>query len=355
MTGNANYTIKSKARITTIPGFLLLCLFLLAGCKQQHKQVEPAFYYWKTRFRTNAYEQQLLKATGARTLYLRLFDVGWQDKEQKAAPVGVLQSDTITDTSLKYIPVIYLTQPCLVRLKEEDLPGLAANIDTLAGQLCRRYGLDPTELQIDCDWTRNTSNLYFALLQQLKQRPFFKGRLLSCTIRLHQVKYIASSGIPPVDKGLLMVYNMGNLTRYGGHNSILEPDEAKQYLKRLNAYPLPLDVALPLYHWAALFEQKRFKGILYNLGREQFAKDDLDHLEGHLYRIKKSSTTGGYRLEAGQEIRFEQPEQEDLEEMAAYTGSRIRDSSFRVAFFHLDSLSLQPYRAQDLQTILNTF
>ncbi|WP_118952881.1 hypothetical protein [Taibaiella helva] len=353
MTGRKPY-FSQRARIAIIPGFLLF--LALAGCTQpKKKEIAPAFYFWKTNFRTGAYEQQLIRATGVRTLYLRLFDVSWDERRQQAIPLGILQSDSIRDTTLQYIPVIYLTQSCLTRLKEEDLPGLAARIDTLAGQLCSRYGIAPAELQLDCDWTRSSANLYFSLLQQLKQRPFFKDRLLSCTIRLHQVKYVSASGLPPVDKGLLMVYNMGNLTRYGGHNSILDPEETRQYLKRLALYPLPLDVALPTYHWAVLFEQEQFKGILYNLSKEQFGRDELKPVKGNLYRIGKTGIKGGYRLKAGQEIRFEQPCTEDLEDMAAYIGSRIRDSSFRLAFFHLDSTAMQPFQAKDLNDIVQAF
>ncbi len=353
------YFISNTARLFVIvPGFFLL-LFWLTGCvtkdKKAHK-IDTAFYYWKTNFRVSPYEQQLLQQTGTQTLYLRLFDVDWSAKEQKALPIGMLQSSERPERySLKYIPVVYITQPCLNRLREKDIPELAANISKLMAQLCERYQLKPDELQIDCDWTRNTGDIYFRLLEQLKQQDFFTGKLISCTIRLHQVKYTSANGVPPVDKGLLMVYNMGNLTRYGGHNSILEPDEASQYLKILGTYPLPLDVALPIYHWAALFEQQRFKGIVYNIAKEQFDNDMLSPVEGHLYQIKKDNYTGGYSFKAGQEIRFEAPGINDLEQMAVFIGNKIKDSTFRLAYFHLDSLAMQPYTATDLNTIRKAF
>lgn len=349
--------VRNMARLSVmVPGFFLL-LGCLAGCKQENKRahrVDPAFYYWKTNFRLGPYERKVLQETGTRTLYLRLFDVDWSAREQKALPVGMLESGPI-ESSLQYIPVVYITQPCLSRLQEKDLPELADNISKLMAQLCDRYQLHPAELQIDCDWTRNTSDIYFRLLQQLKQQTFFAGKLLSCTIRLHQVKYTSANGIPPVDKGLLMVYNMGNLTRYGGHNSILDRNEASQYLKILGTYPLPLDVALPVYHWAALFDRQRFKGIVYNITQEQFGKDLLEPVEGHLYRIRKDNHTGGYAFKEGQEVRFEAPGINDLKHMATFIGNRIKDSTFRLAYFHLDSLSIQPYTAADLNTIRKAF
>ncbi len=59
----------------------------------------------------------------------------------------------------------------------------------------------PREIQIDCDWTERTRNAYFQLLTALKREPFLQGKILSATIRLHQVKYVQRSGIPPADRG----------------------------------------------------------------------------------------------------------------------------------------------------------
>jgi hypothetical protein len=339
-----------------VPGFFLL-LPGLTGCINDNRKphrIDTAFYYWRTHLRIGTHEQKVLQETGTQTIYLRLFDVDWSAKEQKAVPIGMLQSGP-GQGSLQYIPVVYITQPCLSRLQEQDLPELAANMNKLMTQLCDRYRIRPAELQIDCDWTKNTAGTYFRLLQLLQQESFFTGKLLSCTIRLHQVKYTSVNGIPPVDKGLLMVYNMGNLTRYGGHNSILEPDEAKQYLKMLNAYPLPLDVALPLYHWAALFDQQSFKGIVYNIRKEQFARNLLRPVDGHLYRVEQDNHTGGYAFKAGQEIRFEAPDRDDLEQIATYIGNKIKDSTFRLAYFHLDSTAMQPYTSADLNAIRKAF
>lgn len=116
----------------------------------------------------------------------------------------------------------------------------------LIRQLCQKFKIEPTEIQIDCDWTKETKETYFNLLKELQRPSFFRGKKVSCTIRLHQVKYLISSGTPPVNQGLLMVYNMGNLSKYGGQNSIFDLKEARDYRENLAQYPIPLDIALPL-------------------------------------------------------------------------------------------------------------
>jgi hypothetical protein len=346
---------KNTARILfLIPGILLLCLFQKCTPKKERK-ISTAFYYWKTNLHVNDEEQSILKGTGASTIYLRLFDVDWNQNLQKALPVGILQSDTIKGTSLQYIPVVYITQACLTRLQEKDVPELSAHISTLVFDLCTKYNLNPKEIQIDCDWTKNSAQVYFSLLKQLKSEAYFKTKLLSCTIRLHQVKFTITSGIPPVDKGMLMVYNMGNLTRYGGHNSILEVKEAKDYLKHIGIYPLPLDVALPIYHWAALFEHSRFKGITYNISKTDFNSADIKQKENNLYLLLQDTIVGGYRFRKGQEIRFEEPDKNDLKQIGAYIGEHIKDSVYRVAFFHLDNQATRQFQTKDLNDIVNTF
>lgn len=346
---------KNTARILfLIPGILLLCLFSKCTTKKEHK-ISIAFYYWKTNLHVNADEQSILKGTKASTIYLRLFDVDWNQNRLKALPVGILQADSIRDSLLQYIPVVYITQACLTRLQEKDVPELSAHINSLIGSLCTKYNLNPKEIQIDCDWTKNSAEVYFSLLKQLKSETYFSTKLLSCTIRLHQVKFTATSGIPPVDKGMLMVYNMGNLTRYGGHNSILEAQEAKDYLKHIGIYPLPLDVALPIYHWAALFEHARFKGITYNISKSDFNGSNIEQRDNNLYLILQDTMVGGYRFKKGQEIRFEEPKKNDLEQIGTFISKNIKDSVYRITFFHLDSRATKGFKIKDLNDIVHTF
>lgn len=351
---NHIFTTNIARILFLIPGILLLCLLPKCTPRKEHN-ISTAFYYWKTNLHINSEEQSMLKGTGASTIYLRLFDVDWDQRQQKALPVGILQADTTQDSALQYIPVVYITQACLTRLQAQDIPELSAHLSSLISSLCIQYNLNPKEIQVDCDWTKNSAPVYFSLLKQLKSETYFRTRLLSCTIRLHQVKFTATSGIPPVDKGMLMVYNMGNLTRYGGHNSILEVREAKDYLKHISIYPLPLDVALPVYHWAALFEHTRFKGITYNISISDFNDAGIQQKDDHLYLILQDAVVGGYRFRKGQEIRFEEPGKNDLEQIGTYIGKQIKDSAYRIAFFHLDSRATKQFKIKDLNNIASTF
>jgi len=331
-------------------------LFLaILSCNGRDRKVHPAFYYWKTILSGNNAENALLQAIAGEYLYVRFFDIDLDMTSGQPVPVGILKAQRLTLDSQKIIPVVYITQKCLLRLSSHDVPALARRMVELVQDMCTRYAIGPEEIQLDCDWTRTTRNLYFALLQELKQQPFLTGRKLSCTIRMHQVKYVSQSGVPPVDRGMLMCYNMGNMKKYGGHNSILETQEAKAYMRDMEQYPLRLDIALPLFHWAVLFADHRFKGIAYDMLPGDFNNDELVQVKDNLYRFTKDTENKGYFFKQGEEIRFEQSRQSELEDIARYAGRHINNNDFRVAFFHLDSTSVNDFSPGDINRILKAF
>jgi len=68
---------------------------------------------------------------------------------------------------------------------------------------------------------------------------------VTATIRLHQIKFKDKTGIPPVDQGVLMAYNIGEL-KNNKQNSILEANIVKQYINKNTEYPLKLKLALDI-------------------------------------------------------------------------------------------------------------
>jgi hypothetical protein len=118
------------------------------------------------------------------------------------------------------------------------------------------------ELQIDCDWTDLTRAAFFDFVTELRVLVHREGALLSATIRLHQVKYRERTGVPPVDRGMLMFYNMGGITADADTRSIFDRARAESYLARLPEYPLPLDAALPIWSWTVHTRGDRVVGLL---------------------------------------------------------------------------------------------
>ena len=55
--------------------------------------------------------------------------------------------------------------------------------------------------------------------------------------------------VPPVDYGVLMLYNTGSPMNFQERNPVLDFRDVQPYLRRLEDYSLPLAAAYPVYRW----------------------------------------------------------------------------------------------------------
>jgi len=329
-------------------------MVVFSSCHSHH-DVIPAFYYWKTIYKPTESELQKLRALHCKRMYLRLFDVDRDAVTKQIIPVAPLSARHL-DTGFEYVPDIFITQKTVQTLTAAEIPALADNINSYAQELCANMSIVPPEIQMDCDWNSTTKDVYFALLKALKERPFFKGKALSCTIRLYQAKYTLRNGIPPVEKGLLMCYNMGNLKKYGNDNSILDVSDTKEYLRYIDKYPLPLDIALPLFSWCVLFRGQQYKGILREVSTESIASEHwLAKEKENLYRSTADTSWHGYHIQKGDKIRTEIVTYSDVKSIAAFTTRKVKNMSLNLVFFHCDSLILSKYTNHELETIIDCY
>ncbi len=166
--------------------------------------------------------------------------------------------------------------------------------------------------------------------------------MLSATIRLHQYRYPEQAGVPPVSEGTLMYYNMGDVEDVEETNSILNNKKAKAYLSAPE-YPLPLDVALPLFSWALVYRLGDLSAII-NLQDQQMldSREQLEKLGPNLYQVRQNFYFEGHYLNQGDRLRFEQPSREELAE-AMKAARKINNRSEHILFFHLDEDILANY------------
>lgn len=336
---------------------LPFCLLLLCfACRHTApRQVIPAFYYWKQAWTGNATEMHYLQGLPAKRLYIKMFDTDVDPATGKPVPVAIFKQQAPLPDSIDLVPVVFIMN----EVWQNPDTTLAVNINRLLEKLCSKIpaGRIP-EIQIDCDWTKSSRDAYFAFIGQLRQQSFFKGRQLSATIRMHQVKFVTSSGVPPTDKGLLMCYNMGDLRKPGDHNSILDQETMQSYIgsDRVATYPLPLDIALPLFDWTVLFKAGRYAGILRNIGDAALRDTSLFAPSGdRLYIVKKDSLVNGYMLQAGNVVRRETSDSKELEAVAQMVARQRQDYAPVVIFYHLDSVTLHNYPLDELQKIYRLF
>lgn len=332
--------------------FYLMYINYACNDKAPEKKIDRSFYYWKSVAKLSDFELHRLDSLKVSTIYLKFFDVDWDDATGSSIPVAKLQmQNQRLPIKFHIIPTVFIANRCIQKIDSVKTVVLAHKIYKLIQQICTTYQIIPVEYQIDCDWTAITREKYFSLLQIIKQES---NKNISATIRLHQIKFLSRSGVPPVSRGLLMCYNMGNLKNPDTKNSIIEIKELKKYVGNLSAYPLPLDVAFSLFDWKVLFRNNKYEGLLANmpsaLFTNTFSLTNDDHIE-----ILKDTILSGYELKKGDMLRQEKSTINELLSAAIEINQHLKSTSFRVSLYHLDSVTLNKYTTNELESIYNCF
>jgi len=348
--------VTRTSRYWVYSGLLLILVQILACSLHNAHHPIPAIYYWKTQFKPEAYELGRWQEASIKIVYLHCFDIIRDPESSQLIPGVIIRDAPPTDQGLRFIPVIFITQDAIRQLPDKEIEPLAEKISGLVQQLFPNAA-DPNEVQIDCDWTTLSRDTYFHLLKALHRQAFFQHKQLSCTIRFHQIKFRLSAGIPPVDRAVLMCYNMGDLREVGAHNSILDLPLAQNYLQHLDHYPLKLDIALPLFSWTLQFRDNHFMGILRDVQPEGIDSTNANFISQgqHQYRCLKDTFLKGNSIKSGDVLRTESPSEKDLLSISAFCSQRMDNDSLRVIFFHSDSLTLYKHPKHEIQAILDAF
>ena len=220
------------------------------------------------------------------------------------------------------VPVVFITTETAEKLTVESVTDLARNICNEIDHLAGRLSAEPfDELQLDCDWTRSSRAGYFALITQLAEQLRQQNRavILTATIRLHQIRHAAETGIPPVARGVLMAYNTSSPTAFESRNAILDLATVEGYLTDAATYPLPLDLALPLFSWAVQYDRnRRFVRLLQDVRLPQMqSHQDFSADGGNRFSALKDTFLSEKRIMAGDFIKLEGVDLEQLAQLAA--------------------------------------
>lgn len=259
---------------------LLLSLMFAIGCRSKSGSTESdsrcdsltnAIYHWKSTFAPNEQEWEFLRKHNVRRLYIRMFDVVLEHSEDDLGYAIVPIATTHFNESLsarckdiEIIPTTYITLEALREMKGKERYYAELIVERLRAMASYNGCGKIQEIQFDCDWTSSTQQSYFDLCDISRSLLKADSIILSSTIRLHQL----SATPPPVDRGVLMLYNTGNLKSAKTENSILDVDDVKPYLKRAS-YSLPLDYAYPTFGWGVKFCNENFVAIVSNPEQEE--------------------------------------------------------------------------------------
>ncbi len=225
---------------------MLLAVLLTTGCKQSEMPQENAVYYWRTEWRTDSVERAFLQQYHINKVYCRYFDVVLNN-DGEPIPNATIRFVQGQQEGLKLIPTVFITENCM----HQPHKGLAKKLVDRIVQMNETNDISGVdEIQIDCDYTARNRKNYYDFLQQVRDEAQKHGMQLSTTIRLHQL----AMPIPPVDYGVLMIYNTGDPNKFNERNPILDMRDVEPYLRYLADYELPLAAAYPTFRWIRNFE-----------------------------------------------------------------------------------------------------
>lgn len=288
--------------------FSFLLIFLIFF--KQDNSLTYSFYHWK-----NSYFLEKVKEK----LYIKVLDIDYSNK------LEVIKTSFDNKPQDGSIPVIYITNKTLnIASLNTILNTIIKNLDTL------EFNYD--EVQIDCDWSLSTKYNYFKLLEELKAKL---NKKLSVTIRLHQIKYFVKTGVPKVDYGVLMYYNMSNIQDSQIKNSILDNTIAKKYHYNFDKYPLKLKLALPLYSQAVQFRNQRALDFFEGVKIEDFS-NNFKKLETNIFQATKSFYFRGKYIYKNDIFRFEDSSFEELEVALKDFYNLSKNSFNEVIFYTID-------------------
>ena len=318
--------------------FLLLALSATIGftsCSQgKAEKTLRSAYYWSTIWQLDSNKMNFIRKHHINRLYVRYFDVV-KNADGEIMPNATLHFNTFEEDGngnkheslipegIEIIPVVYIVNDCL---KTNRKTGKYLSDKILLRILQMNEANDikrVKEIQIDCDWTASTQKAYFDFLEKLRVKAKAKQIKLSATIRLHQL----SMTPPPVDRGILMMYNTGDVKQLSCHKPILDMKDVAPYIQHLGSYPLPLAAAYPLFSWHILFREGKFVGIMH-------ADDDFPVLPSDSIVIRK-------------------PEMSDIMEAIRSINHQDEDINSEVILFDLNTDNIKRFKSEDYEKIFN--
>ena len=340
----------------------LVSLFLFSCNKQENKniKIEKAFYYWKSNNSLREVGLKDLNELGVKKLYVKLFEVDYNEvqgnypyEKNRLSTYDLEKTD-----SVQVVPTIFIKNGIFQYNDEKSLDKLADNIVFLIDKYHKEeYGdskviFNYDEIQIDCDWTKTTKDKYFYLLKKIKS---LSGKQLSCTLRLYPYKYPDIMGVPPVDKAMLMCYNLIQPLTNKDQNSILDIAELKKYLNEKRNYAVHLDIALPVFYWSQLYKNNQFQQLVPLTENE--VKGFAKVLKPLWYQVEKD-TTINYQtyLQTGDQIKCETVSMQTLQEAIAIIKENVAlDENTTISLFDLNEGTFKQFNHEEYTGLYNAF
>jgi len=335
----------------------IFTVFALFGCSENKHDI--SFYHWKTGYNPSEKALEYCDSLDVKKHYIRFFDVKWVKSRDRAFPFAILKNDFKDSISVEIVPVVYITNETFQKTGEHRIKYLAQDVTYKIRNVCENANIPVNsikEIQFDCDWSGTSRERYFRFLEVVREKigkqGFTDSLKISSTIRLHQIKYAQKTGIPPVDKGVLMFYNMGELSDTATANSILDIATARKYMVNFKQYQIPIDVALPLFSWGVQFRNGKVVSLMNNLSESHVVNNpNLEKVKPNYYKVINAGYLNDQFVYKGDEIRLEKISMERLKDAKELLDKHMKQKNYELIYYHLDDAVINSYPAEELREL----
>lgn len=298
-------------------------------------------YFWKSWVDLSDAEKQFLADNNVKRVYLRFFDIR---NDFSVGPVPDAEVSTYMrdfPSGIEIVPCVFVTLEAIDEMAGREKEFARKIYDRIEAK-CKNGEITFNEVQLDCDWTESTRETFFNLCRELKALTSSNDKKLSATIRMHQL----SQSAPNVDKGVLMVYNVGELKNPQETNSILRSDIVKKYLDNAPEYKLPLDVAYPVFSWGVVFNGKDFQRLT-NITGNPDTIAELTQLHENGYALQ-SNISDAVNLDYRQTMRYEMASFDELMKTKNLVENYLGYKPDNTILYHLDEKQLSKYTPEQI-------
>jgi len=155
---------------------LALCFILVVfffSCDDSSHDAIPniAFYHWKNEINLTTSEINYLQSLVVKKLYLRFFDVDWDNEYQEPVPLSVLTISKTQNLPSIIIPTVFITNRTFLKIKNIDIEKFTERVLLKTNTIHKEFpNAQIPEIQIDCDWSGKSRENYFSFLNILRER-----------------------------------------------------------------------------------------------------------------------------------------------------------------------------------------
>ena len=132
---------------------LIFCVLIISSC-QSETSFEFSTYWWKSNTKLNTQQKEFLNDNNINKIYLRIFDLKFDDKNSSILIPKVYSGFNDINT----IPVVYIENKILSNFNIDTIYNLIQQ--NIKSALEKKIINSANNLQIDCDWTLTTKDGY---------------------------------------------------------------------------------------------------------------------------------------------------------------------------------------------------